>query len=134
MVLSVICLIFFGLALIGMPLVWSLLATTAGTIWIFGRFYPLKAVFLTFIDGVQPLHLAAIPLFVLAGNLISHGGVSDELYEETRQHFSEQELVDLNWAVTAINTWNRIAISFRMVPGNYRSPHAKAKSPEPQPA
>lgn len=84
MVLSVICLIFFGLALLGMPLVWSLLATTAGTIWIFGRFYPLKAVFLTFIDGVQPLHLAAIPLFVLAGNLISHGGVGRRLIELAR--------------------------------------------------
>jgi C4-dicarboxylate transporter, DctM subunit len=84
MVLTVICLLFFGLALLGMPLVWSLLATTAGTIWLFGRFYPLKAVFLTFIDGVQPLHLAAIPLFILAGDLISHGGVGRRLIELAR--------------------------------------------------
>lgn len=84
MVLTVICLLFFGLALLGMPLVWSLLATTAGTIWLFGRFYPLKAVFLTFIDGVEPLHLAAIPLFILAGDLISHGGVGRRLIELAR--------------------------------------------------
>jgi C4-dicarboxylate transporter, DctM subunit len=84
MVLTVICLLFFGLALLGMPLVWSLLATTAGTIWLFGRFYPLKAVFLTFIDGVQPLHLAAIPLFILAGDLISHGGVGRRLIDLAR--------------------------------------------------
>lgn len=81
MVLGVICLLFFGLALLGMPLVWALLATTAGTIWIFDRFYPLKAVFLTYINGVEPLHLAAVPLFVLAGDLIAHGGVGRRLID-----------------------------------------------------
>lgn len=60
-------------------------------------------------------------------------GVSDELYEVARQHFSEKELVDLTWAVAAINTWNRMAISFRAEPGHYRSPHAKSKMVEPQP-
>jgi AhpD family alkylhydroperoxidase len=48
------------------------------------------------------------------------GGVSDELYAETRQHFSEKEVVDLTWAVAAINAWNRVAISFRSVPGVYQ--------------
>jgi AhpD family alkylhydroperoxidase len=52
------------------------------------------------------------------------GGVSDELYEQTREEFSEKELVDLTWAVAAINAWNRMAISFRAVPGSY-----KAKTP-----
>jgi AhpD family alkylhydroperoxidase len=51
-------------------------------------------------------------------------GISDELYEQTREQFSEKELVDLTWAVATINAWNRIAISFRAVPGNY-----KAKTP-----
>ncbi len=81
MVLGLICVLFFGLALAGMPLVWSLLATTAGTILILDRFYPLKAVFLTYIDGVEPLHLAAVPLFILAGSLISHGGVGRRLID-----------------------------------------------------
>ena len=49
------------------------------------------------------------------------GGVSDELYEQTREHFSEKELVDLTWAVTAINAWNRMSISFHAVPGNYKA-------------
>ena len=48
------------------------------------------------------------------------GGVSDDLYAEARQQFSEKELVDLTWAVAAINAWNRVAISFRSVPGSYR--------------
>jgi len=30
-----------------------------------------------------------------------------------------QELMDLTWAVVAINGWNRIAISFRSVTGTY---------------
>jgi AhpD family alkylhydroperoxidase len=47
-------------------------------------------------------------------------GVSDAMYTEARQQFSEKELVDLNWAVVAINAWNRIAISFRSVPGTYQ--------------
>ncbi len=50
---------------------------------------------------------------------VSHG-VSDELYELARAQFSEQELVNLTWAVAAINAWNRIAISFRAVPGSYQ--------------
>jgi C4-dicarboxylate transporter, DctM subunit len=78
-VLIVICVLFFALALMGMPLVWSLLLTTISTIWLFGRFYPLEAIFLTYVGGVEPLYLAAIPLFILAGELISQGGVGRRL-------------------------------------------------------
>jgi alkylhydroperoxidase family enzyme len=31
-------------------------------------------------------------------------------------HFSERELVDLTYAVMAINAWNRLAIAFRKQP------------------
>jgi AhpD family alkylhydroperoxidase len=48
-------------------------------------------------------------------------GVTDQLYEEARQQFSEKELVDLTWAVAAINAWNRMSISFRAVPGKYKA-------------
>jgi AhpD family alkylhydroperoxidase len=48
------------------------------------------------------------------------GGVSDAVYEEARRHFDEQELVNLTWAVAAINAWNRMAISFHAVPGTYK--------------
>lgn len=46
---------------------------------------------------------------------ISHGGVSDALYEETRRHFSEEELVRLNAVVAVINVWNRFAIPFHTI-------------------
>src|SRR5690242_7242155 len=35
--------------------------------------------------------------------LISEGGVSDELFEATREHFSESELVALTMAIITIN-------------------------------
>src|SRR6185312_4691697 len=42
--------------------------------------------------------------------------VSDEVYEQARAQFTEDELVDLTLAVTTINTYNRLNIAFR-VPG-----------------
>ncbi|HET6615507.1 MAG TPA: carboxymuconolactone decarboxylase family protein [Dehalococcoidia bacterium] len=51
--------------------------------------------------------------------LISDNDVPDELYDHVREHFSEQEIVDLTLAIIAINAWNRLAISFRTVPGSY---------------
>jgi C4-dicarboxylate transporter DctM subunit len=84
MVLAVICAIFFALALLGMPLVWALLFTTTATIWIFGQSYPLEAIFLTYISSVEPLHLAAIPLFIFTGELITHGGVGKRLIDFAR--------------------------------------------------
>lgn len=51
--------------------------------------------------------------------LISQHHVSDELYEKMLQHFSEKDLMSLTMAIIAINGWNRLAISFRSVPGSY---------------
>lgn len=48
------------------------------------------------------------------------------MFEEARRQFTEKELADLTWAVVTINTWNRIAISFRAVPGTYK-PHMRAQ-------
>src|SRR5580704_12626250 len=57
-----------------------------------------------------------------AVTLVSRDQVPDEVYERTRLQFSEAELVNLTLAVVAINGWNRIAISFRAVPGTYQRP------------
>ncbi len=51
-----------------------------------------------------------------AVTLITEGHVPDAVYEVARKHFSEKELVDLTYAVMAINAWNRIAIAFRKEP------------------
>ncbi len=52
--------------------------------------------------------------------LISTNDVPDSLYEAVRKHFNEQEMVNLTLAVNAINSWNRLAISMRVVPGSYQ--------------
>jgi AhpD family alkylhydroperoxidase len=54
--------------------------------------------------------------------------VPDELFAEVRQHFNETEITDLTLAVATINAWNRIAISFRIVPGSYQPAKAKASA------
>lgn len=50
--------------------------------------------------------------------LISEGGVSDETWEAARAEFTELELVHLLMAISAINTWNRLAISTRQGVGD----------------
>ncbi len=45
-------------------------------------------------------------------------GVSDEIYQQALAQFSEKELSDLTFAIASINSWNRLAISFRIVPGS----------------
>jgi len=57
-----------------------------------------------------------------AVTLIADSHVPDEVYERVRKQFSEVELVNLNYAVVAINAWNRLAITFRSVPGEYQPP------------
>ena len=48
--------------------------------------------------------------------LIAGTHVPDTAFEAARKVFSEQELVCLTAAVCAINSWNRISVSFRYAP------------------
>jgi AhpD family alkylhydroperoxidase len=47
---------------------------------------------------------------------ISDGPIPDALYAEARRHFSEEEIVALVMLIGLINTYNRIAITFRTTP------------------
>jgi AhpD family alkylhydroperoxidase len=51
-----------------------------------------------------------------AVTLVAQTHVPDEAFEIVRKQFSEKEIIDLTAAVAAINTWNRVAISFRTTP------------------
>jgi AhpD family alkylhydroperoxidase len=57
--------------------------------------------------------------------LVSDTHVPDEVFAAARAHFEENELVNLTLAVMAINSWNRLSIAFRAVPGEYK-PHVQA--------
>ncbi|MEW6195454.1 MAG: carboxymuconolactone decarboxylase family protein [Bacteroidota bacterium] len=56
--------------------------------------------------------------------------VPDEIFEEARSIFSEQELIDLTMAVIAINSFNRINIAFRTPAGTYKPGQFVLKSVE----
>ena len=47
---------------------------------------------------------------------MAHGrGVPDEVYDRAAEHFEEEELAQLIWAIAAINVWNRVAVTSHMV-------------------
>ncbi|MBA4266442.1 MAG: alkylhydroperoxidase [Comamonadaceae bacterium] len=46
------------------------------------------------------------------------GGVPDALYEQVREHFSDQEITVLTFQIMSINGWNRISVAFRTKPGS----------------
>jgi AhpD family alkylhydroperoxidase len=48
---------------------------------------------------------------------IAPTGISDELYAEVREHFSERELATLIFRVMTINAWNRGNVAVRSTPG-----------------
>jgi AhpD family alkylhydroperoxidase len=51
---------------------------------------------------------------------VADGHVPDDVFAAAREHFSEEELVNLTIAVIAINGWNRLNIAFRPEVGDYR--------------
>ena len=83
----VIFTIFFALALAGLPLMFALLATTLGVIGIYSMSHPLETIFLSFIGGVEPFILIAVPLFVFTGELLAQGGVGKRIVDFARVLF-----------------------------------------------
>ena len=54
-----------------------------------------------------------------AVTLVAESHVPDEIYERVKQRFTPEELVNLTLAITTINSWNRLSVAFRAVPGSY---------------
>jgi AhpD family alkylhydroperoxidase len=52
---------------------------------------------------------------------VADGHVPDDVFEQARAVFDESELVKLTLAIVTINSWNRLSISFRAVPGAYKA-------------
>ena len=83
--------------------------------------------------GVSNEKIALVPVWHEAGQLfderekaalawaetvtrVSTTGVPDSDYDAVSAHFGDKELVDLTIAISLMNTYNRLAISFRNVP------------------
>ncbi len=52
--------------------------------------------------------------------LLADSHVPREIYEEARAHFDDEEFAQLIWAIVVINAWNRVAVTTRALPGQYR--------------
>jgi C4-dicarboxylate transporter DctM subunit len=83
----VIFLVFCTIAIAGVPLMYALLATTVGMIWINNLGHPIETIFLSFIGGVEPFILIAVPLFIFGGELLSKGGVGKRIVAFTSTLF-----------------------------------------------
>ena len=79
--------VFFVIALAGVPLLFAILVTTVGVIAVQGLGHPLETIFLSFIGGVEPFILLAVPLFIFAGELLAQGGVGKRIVEFARVLF-----------------------------------------------
>ena len=51
---------------------------------------------------------------------IYRAGVPGDVWAAAQAHFQEPELAQLLCAIAATNTWNRLQIATRALPGNYQ--------------
>src|SRR6185312_12282011 len=94
--------------------------------------------------GVSVEKIALVPVWREAGELfdareqaalgwaetvtrISTTGAPDSAYAEVSEHFDDKELVDLTIAIGLMNTYNRLAISFRTPPAAVSAKHAETQ-------
>ena len=75
----------------------------------------------------SPRERAALEWTEAVTKLTDHG-VSDEIYNRVREQFSEKEISDLTFSILIINSWNRLAVSFRTVPGSLDSLYGLEKA------
>lgn len=75
----------------------------------------------------SPRERAALAWTEVLTRLPEHG-VSDEMYNQVREHLSEQEISDLTFSIMAINAWNRVNVGFTTVPGSSDAAFGLAKA------
>lgn len=80
MIAVVMFLIIILLLLLGLPIAWALGATSLGFIACLSDL-PLSVLLQKMYNGVNSFPLLAIPLFMLAGSLMNHGGISRRLVD-----------------------------------------------------
>ena len=72
---------FFVLAFMGLPIVWAIMAATFLYIGLSDAGYTFEGMALAFVGGVEPFHLLAVPMFIVAGELMGRGGVSARMID-----------------------------------------------------
>ncbi|MBX5483289.1 MAG: carboxymuconolactone decarboxylase family protein [Myxococcaceae bacterium] len=49
------------------------------------------------------------------------GRVPRDVWDFAAKHFTPEELANLVWAIAAINTWNRVVVAMRTLPGTFQA-------------
>ena len=75
--------VMLGLFAIGTPIAWSMLFAS-GAYMVLGPGIPLHGMVQRMIGGIDTFPLLAIPFFILAGNLMNTGGITDRLVRFAR--------------------------------------------------
>ena len=73
------CLFFF--ILIGVPISFGILLSGLIAVWATGSF-PLYMVAQRFVSGINSFSLMAVPMFIVAGAIMSNGGISKRIFPE----------------------------------------------------
>ncbi len=75
----------------------------------------------------NPRERAALEWTEILTRLPEHG-VPDEVYNRVREQFSEKEISDLTFSIMIINSWNRVSIAFKAVPGSADAAYGLTKA------
>lgn len=68
---------FFGLMFLSVPIVFAMIASSIATIVYLGL--PIELVVLNMVKGINVYSLMAVPFFILAGEIMSQGGITNRL-------------------------------------------------------
>ncbi len=77
MALTLLCLVFFGLLALGVPVAFAIGLASIATILYEGL--PVAVLFQQMMAGMNVFSFLAIPFFVFSGELMLHGGVADKI-------------------------------------------------------
>lgn len=84
MVALVVCVLLVGLMLIGVPVCVAMGITTVGTFTVLGYQDILAVMAQRIYNGTTGFTMLAIPFFILAGNLMNTGGITDRIFNFAR--------------------------------------------------
>ena len=62
----------------------------------------------------------AVLAYTEAVTKIPQTDVTDEVFNELSKHFDKTQIADITMAILAINSWNRLNVAFRTIPGGYK--------------
>ena len=77
MALTILCVTFFGLLVLGVPVAFSIGLSALATILYEGL--PMAVIFQQMTSGMNVFSFLAIPFFIFAGELMLYGGIADKI-------------------------------------------------------